>query len=316
MAQLKGIDISKHNGTVDWTKISGMDFVLVRAGYGNDISQKDPKFDENVKGALAHGIAVGAYWFSYAVSAADAAKEASIFSQVLAPYKDKLTFPVAFDYEYDSMEYAQQQGIHPSNNLIDAIAQTFMDAMKKDGWFVNLYTNCDFIRTGKFSTATVKSYDVWLADYSGVPDYPCGIQQTGSTGKVPGITGAVDMNVAFKDYSTIIQAGGYNGFPKPTFKCDTTTDIVLSPGQTYQFKVTSPQVPTAAIGTPGVAALLHRYNGCNRYAGCCCIAAPIQQRERELFLFSWFWKVRLFCWNLCKRREAVYNSHELRKLRN
>lgn len=259
MGQLKGIDVSKYQGTIDWNKVSGIDFVIVRAGYGKDISQKDPKFDENVKGAISRGLAVGAYWFSYAVSAADAAKEAAIFSQVLAPYKGKITFPVAFDYEYDSINYAQKKGINPSNNLIDTIAHTFLDSMKKDRWFVNLYTNCDFIRSGRYSAATLKSYDVWLADYSGAPDYPCGIQQTGSTGTVSGITGAVDMDVACKDYPTAIRTGGYNGFPKPTFQCDTTMDITLSPGQVYQFKVTAPQVPKAVIGTPGVAALLSRY---------------------------------------------------------
>ncbi len=266
MAQLKGIDVSKFQGTINWRKVSGIDFVLVRAGYGNDISQKDPKFDENVKGALSRKLAVGAYWFSYAVAVTDAAKEATIFSQVLAPYKGKLTFPVAFDYEYDSIAYAQKQGINPGNDLIDAIAHTFLDMIKKEGWFVNLYTNCDFIRSGKFSANTIKSYDVWLADYSGTPDFPCGIQQTSSAGTVPGITGAVDMDMAFKDYTTIIRAGGYNGFPKPqpvNFKCDTTTDISLAPGQAYQFKVTSPQAPMAAIGTQGVASLLPRYRSSN-----------------------------------------------------
>lgn len=263
MTQLKGIDVSKFQGTIDWSKVSGINFILVRAGYGNDISQKDPMFDTNVEGALSRGLAVGAYWFSYAVSAADAAKEAAVFSQVLAPYKGKLAFPVALDYEYDSIAYAQKQGINLSNNLINGIVHTFLDAMKKGGWFVNLYTNCDFIKSGKFSAVTVKSYDVWLADYFGAPDYPCGIQQTGSAGTVPGITGAVDMDVAFKDYPAIIRAGGYNGFPKLPFKCDTTTDISLSSGQAYQFRVTSLQVPTAVIGTQGVACLLPRYRSGN-----------------------------------------------------
>ncbi len=108
MARLKGMDVSKFQGTIDWSKVSGIDFVLVRAGYGNDISQKGPMFDANVKAALSRGLAVGAYWFSYAVSAADAAKEATVFNQVLTPYKGKLIFPVAFDYEYDSIAYAQK----------------------------------------------------------------------------------------------------------------------------------------------------------------------------------------------------------------
>lgn len=265
MAQLKGIDISKNNGTVDWGKVdaSVIDFVLIRAGFGNDISQKDPKFDENVKGALAHGLHVGAYWFSYAVSVQDTINESKVFRQVLAPYRGKLDFPVGFDYEYDSITYAQKHGMNPTNVLIDSIAHTFMDSMKADGWFVNLYTNGDFIQSGKFSAATIKSYDVWLADYSDAPDYPCGIQQTGSTGTVPGITGAVDIDMAFKDYPTIIRSGGYNGFVKPkpiNFKCDTTKDITLAPGQAYQFMVSSSSAVAVTVGTPGVVTLLPRYH--------------------------------------------------------
>lgn len=81
-----------------------IDFVLIRAGYGNDISQKDPKFDEYIKAALAHNIHVGIYWFSYAVSIADALKEAAVCKKILASYKEKIDFSVAYDYEYASID--------------------------------------------------------------------------------------------------------------------------------------------------------------------------------------------------------------------
>lgn len=134
-----------------------------------------------------------------------------------------------------------------------------MDSMKADGWFVNLYTNIDFIKSGRFSASTIKNYDVWLADYSGAPDYSCGIQQTGSTGTVSGITGNVDMEVAFKDYPTIIQAGGYNGYSKPqntAVKIDTTMDILFSHGTYYKVKTTSPQPVTVTAGTGGVVTIV------------------------------------------------------------
>nr|WP_319489349.1 hypothetical protein [uncultured Caproiciproducens sp.] len=168
---------------------------------------------------------------------------------------------MGFDYEYDSITYAQKHGVNPSNTLIDSMARAFWDAMRADGWFVNLYTNSDFIRSGRFSAATMKQYDVWLADYAGAPDYLCSIQQTGSAGVVPGITGAVDTDVCFKDYPTIIRTGGYNGYPKPkapVFKCDTTTDVTLARGQAYQFKVTSKVAQTASVGTQGVVTLRQR----------------------------------------------------------
>lgn len=258
---MNGIDISKHNGTIDWAKVdaSGIDFVLIQAGYGNDISQKDPKFDENVQGALAHKLYVGAYWFSYAISAEDAKKEAEVCKQVIAPYKGKLAFPVAFDYEYESITYALKQGVTTTNALIDAIARAFMDSMKADGWYVNLYTNIDFIKSGKFSAATIKAYDVWLADYSGNPDYPCGIQQTGSTGEIPGISGNVDMDVAYKAYPAMIQSGGYNGYSKPqstVVSIDTTVDISFAHGAYYTVKTTSPGQVFVTAGTGSVVTVV------------------------------------------------------------
>lgn len=254
---MKGIDVSKHNGSVNWAQVdaSGIDFALIRAGYGNDISQKDPKFESNVSGALAHKLAAGIYWFSYAISAVDARKEAQVCKQVLAPYKGKLAFPVAFDYEYASMKYSKEHGVNPTNALTDSIARAFLDSLKDDGWFVNLYTNLDFIRSGRFSAATLKAYDVWLADYSGGPDYVCGIQQTGDQGKIPGISGNVDLDVAFKDYSSIIRAGGYNGYPKPLgtmVNIDTTMDLSRKVGQTYTVKTVSSLPVSLTAGTGGI----------------------------------------------------------------
>lgn len=65
-------------------------------------------------------------------------------------YKGKISFPIAFDYEYESIAYAKQQGINPTNALIDSIARGFMDSLHGEGWFANLYTNNDFIRSGSF----------------------------------------------------------------------------------------------------------------------------------------------------------------------
>ena len=253
---MKGIDVSRYNGAVNWAQVnaSGLDFALVKAGYGNDISQKEPLFDTDVSGALAHRLAVGAYWFGYAVSPEDARKEAAVFQAVLSPYRGKLAFPGAYDFEDDSLRYFREQtGREPANAEIDAIARAFLDSMKAAGWYVCLYTNLDFIRTGRFPAATLKAYDLWLADYSGSPDYPCGIQQTSDTGTVPGISGDVDLDVAFKNYPEILRAGGYNGFPKQeTVVIDTTVDVSRKPKQTYTIKTVSVLPVTLTSGTAGV----------------------------------------------------------------
>ena len=80
MAYIYGLDISKHNGTLDFNAIkkAGNSFVIIRAGYGKDISQKDPKFEEYYKHARAFGLDVGVYWYSYAMNASDAKKEARV----------------------------------------------------------------------------------------------------------------------------------------------------------------------------------------------------------------------------------------------
>lgn len=257
---MNGIDISRYNPVVDWSKVDDtVKFVLVRGGYGNDISQKDAKCDEYIKAALAHNLHVGGYWFSYATSIADAQQEASIANEVFSPYKGKMDFPIAFDYEYDSIAYANRNHISVTASP-DMMARAFMDAMKKYGWFVNLYTNIDFIKTGKFSAATRAAYDVWLADYSGAPDYPCYIQQTSSTGSIPGITGHVDLDVSFRDYPTMIRAKGYNGFPKPAqtvVGIDTSTPVHIAHGQMYTFFTVSGQRPVVCCGTSNVMALEH-----------------------------------------------------------
>lgn len=257
---MNGVDLSRNNPVVDWSKVDDtIQFALIRGGYGNDISQKDKKVDEYVKAALAHNIHVGGYWFSYATSLADAQQEASVANSVFAPYKGKMDFPIAFDYEYDSIAYATRNHISVTASA-DMMARAFMDAMKRYGWFVNLYTNLDFIRSGKFSAATRAAYDVWLADYSGAPNYPCYIQQTSSTGSIPGITGNVDLDISFRDYPTIIKNGGYNGFPKPAqtvVKIDTTTPVHIPYGQMYTFFTECGQRPTVVCGTSGVMALEH-----------------------------------------------------------
>lgn len=262
MNTYKGIDVSRYQGDINWAQVdaSGIDFSLVKAGCGNVISQKDANFDYNVQQALAHGLHVGAYWFGYAISVSDAQKEADVFNQVLSPYRGKLTFPVAYDYEYDSVRYFKEQvGREPTNAEIDSFAQAFLDRMKSYGWFVNVYTNLDYYRSGKFANS-VKKYDVWLADYSGGPDYPCYIQQTGSKGIVPGISGNVDVDISFRDYPAAIRAGGYNGFPKPqqaVIKSDTTQNITFKQGEMYTVKTTSAQMPELWAGTNGIVIVKH-----------------------------------------------------------
>lgn len=246
---LEGIDVSRHQGSIDWKRAagSGLRFALIRAGYGNDISQKDAMFEANMTGALAAGLDVGVYWFSYAVSEEDARAEASVFRRVIAPYREKIVYPAAFDYEGASMEYARRHGVSPSPELVSRMADAFLGEMKKDGWRTALYTNNDF-RRNVFSARTLAAWDLWLADYSGEPDVPCAIRQKSDSGSVPGIAGAVDLDVCCKDYAA--EESGTR------VRVDTTGTYRMAPGGAYQLKTTCAGGGGAKVWSGNSAAVL------------------------------------------------------------
>ena len=82
---LKGIDVSKYQGQIDFNAVkrSGIDFVIINAGYGKSVFQKDPCFEQNYTRAKAAGLKVGAYWFSYAMTPDEALQEARTFAEVI-----------------------------------------------------------------------------------------------------------------------------------------------------------------------------------------------------------------------------------------
>lgn len=248
------IDVSAHNGVIDWSKVAaaGIKGAIIRAGYGNDISQKDKRFTENITGAINAGMKVAVYWFSYADSVADAKNEWQTCKHVIEPYRNKILF-VAYDYEYASVNYYTRiHGQAPANDLINAMAVTFINAAKADGYKTALYTNNDY-RIHKFTIYTMNAADyLWLADYTGGPDIKCAIQQTGSTGHVDGISGNVDMDTVFIDI--------------PALTCDTSGTVEVARGAAYQAKITSDSAPTITAGTGDVVTILPRYNiGNDRY---------------------------------------------------
>ncbi|HOC34819.1 MAG TPA: GH25 family lysozyme, partial [Ruminococcus flavefaciens] len=96
---MKGIDVSVHNGNIDWGKVKadGIDFAILRAGYGRLVSQKDERFEQNYAGAKAVGLPIGAYWYSYAMTPEEAELEADVFLSVIKGKRFEM--PVYFDLE-------------------------------------------------------------------------------------------------------------------------------------------------------------------------------------------------------------------------
>ena len=192
-----GIDVSYWQGIIDWKKVkaAGIEFALIRAGYG---SSADKKFLENIKGAIEAGLEIGVYWFIYATSTEEAIKNAVKCAELVAPYKDKIRLGIAADYEYDSDSYFIRTGKKtPTKAVRTQLCIEFMSKIESLGYQSTLYANPDYIKT-KFNMDRLSKYPLWLAWYSGsYGNYLPAIWQYSSVGKVAGIKGNVDMNYGF-----------------------------------------------------------------------------------------------------------------------
>ena len=196
-----GIDVSYHQGTIDWGKVkkAGIEFAIIRAGYANSI---DIKFTEYARRCTALDIPFGVYWFSYALNEEMARKEARTCLGVIAPWK--ISYPVCFDFEYASLDYAKKNDVNISGKQMVNIAKAFLQEIENAGYYAMNYTNPDFLARGYHEL--VDRYDTWLSRWtnSNTPGYQCGIWQYSSTGIIDGISTNVDLDVAFKDYPAII----------------------------------------------------------------------------------------------------------------
>lgn len=210
---MKYIDVSEHQGVIDFERVKGsVDGIIIRAGYGrNNI---DRQFLRNISECGRLEIPCGVYWFSYAFTADMAAKEAEYCLDAIAPYRTEL--PVCFDFEYDSVAFAGANGVTASPALVNAAVRAFCGAVEDAGYYSMVYANPDFLR--RYMT-DVGGYDLWLASWSETvdvtrPPQNCGIWQWGVS-TVPGISGNVDTNEAYRDYVSLIAGVGLN---RPTAK--------------------------------------------------------------------------------------------------
>lgn len=210
---LKGIDVSKWQGQIDFNAVrrSGVDFVIIQAGYGKSVTQKDPYFEQNYARAKAAGLKVGAYWFSYALTPNEAAEEARTCAAVIA--NKQFDFPIYYDLENEpkSKYFPFVTGKTNCSNMVKA----FCMELEKLGYFVGLYISRSPLQT-HITKEVADRFALWLAEYGSKLNYTgkYGIWQRSSTGRVVGIIGNVDIDEAVIDYSTIIKKGGFNGYPK------------------------------------------------------------------------------------------------------
>lgn len=197
VTQVKGIDVSYHNGKINWKKVkkSGITFAIIRLGYGTRKGGiVDSKLDYNYKQARKYGIKVGFYLYSYADNTKEAKNEAKFTAKLLEKYT-KFDYPIVFDFENP---YRNKKKYKKSNTKI---ISTYCNYLEKKGYDTCVYSYLDFLKKS-VDYKKVSKYGIWLARWTGNPKkFNNGgipnvqLWQYSDNGRINGIQGAVDMNV-------------------------------------------------------------------------------------------------------------------------
>nr|MCR5754501.1 hypothetical protein [Acetatifactor sp.] len=194
-----GIDVSKWNGNIDWkaVKNSGVSYVIIRCGYrgsSQGMLVQDPKFKNNISGAIAADIKVGVYFFTQAVDEVEAVEEASFVLDMIKGYK--ISYPVFLD-----VEVSGGRGDKIDKDTRTAVCKTFCETIKRAGYTAGVYANKSWFE-GKIDASALGAYKIWLAQYAQEPTYKgrYDMWQYRSTGKVSGISGNVDLNLSYLGY--------------------------------------------------------------------------------------------------------------------
>ena len=196
--QKKGIDISHHQGDIDFNSLKGnIDFAMVRTSYVS--FYEDKKYKQNIKGLERINVPYGFYHFSYATSVESAKKEAEGFINIIKKYNP--TYPIVIDIEWSN----RTENVK-ADTLI-SITDTICSMIEKAGYYAMIYANLDYFNN-KLNDSRLDKYDKWLAEWKSNPTYKksFGIWQYSSKGQIPGIKGNVDLNISYKDYPSIIKS--------------------------------------------------------------------------------------------------------------
>lgn len=193
-----GVDVSSYSGDIDWraVKKSGIDFALIRIGgrgYGESGNlYTDEKALDNIRGAKENNIDVGAYFYSQAVSVKEAGREARYVLDTLNG--ESLSLPVGYDFEYIDFDSARTDNVTPEQRT--KFARAFASVIQEGGYGTMLYGESHDFYKG-YLLEELKDIPLWYAQYGEKPDfyYDFKIWQYSKEGRVPGITGSVDLNI-------------------------------------------------------------------------------------------------------------------------
>lgn len=205
--EIRGIDVSHWQGNIDWERVKngGVNFAIIKAGGSDDGFYTDSNFEKNYANAKAVGMPVGAYYFvgKDFTSTEDGVIDARMFLNIIKG--KQFEYPVYVDIEIT--DPAQEVGVTDA-----AIA--FCKEMEREGYFVGIYGSDLSTFDSRLENERLDAFSKWVARYGGEPQYVKNYDmwQYSSSGQVPGIYGAVDMNISHVDYTSVIKGNGFNGF--------------------------------------------------------------------------------------------------------
>ena len=227
---IKGIDISAYQQNIDFEKAkkSGIEFVIIRAGFGKVATQKDKSFENHYANAKKAGLKIGCYHYTYAKTVQEAEQEAEVFLEWI---KDKtFEYPIYFDIEDISLQNLNKK-------LLTDITLRWCEKVQSAGYYVGIYANPDWF-TNRLDLERLKGFDKWLAHWTNSPKWKNefgGLWQYGLT-RVDGYSGEIDGDYSYRDYEKTIKTLGLNGFGKTTVQPEnkkTVTVAVTVEGKTY-----------------------------------------------------------------------------------
>ncbi len=202
-ASYRGIDVSKYQGAINWSKVAaqGVEFAIIRLGFrgmNEGTLELDEYFTRNMKGALDNGIKVGVYFFSQAVNEKEAIEEANYVINLIKDYK--VEYPVIFDTERVTTYNARANGLGMEERT--QLCKTFCDTVEAAGYKSMIYANTKYMLMG-IDLTQLNDYDKWFAVYSSSITFPYDFEmlQYSESGSIDGISGKVDLNISFVDYS-------------------------------------------------------------------------------------------------------------------
>lgn len=191
----RGIDVSKFQGAIDWNavKADGITFAIIRCGYrgyGTGALVEDSTYRRNIQGAINAGLKVGVYFYSQAINEAEAVEEASMVLSLVSGY----SLPLGVYYDTESVAGGRANAISATQRTACAVA--FCETIRNAGYKAGVYSYASWFYNA-LNFANISKYNIWIAQYRDTLsfNYKYNIWQYTGSGRVNGISTAVDMNI-------------------------------------------------------------------------------------------------------------------------